>query len=127
VILGSIERFIGVLIEHYAGAFPLWLSPVQVVILPIADRHHEFALEVEKLLKSHDIRVETDKRNEKLGKKIREARLARTPYMIVIGDQEAETKCVTTRSREGVEEKMVALNDFVAKIVTEGKVPSTLK
>jgi len=127
VILGSIERFIGVLIEHFAGAFPTWLAPVQVVVLPITDRHHPFALKVEELLRDRGIRVETDARNEKLGYKIREARLGRIPWMVVIGDAEEEAGAVTLRSREGVEEKMVNLEEFAVRIEKEGRLPTPLK
>ena len=91
-LLGSIERFFGVLIEHYAGNFPLWLAPVQIKIMPIADRHQDYALQIEKTLMAEGMRVETDSRNEKVGYKIREAELQKIPYMIIIGDKELESK-----------------------------------
>jgi threonyl-tRNA synthetase len=90
-LLGSLERFFGILIEHYAGNFPLWLTPKQVKILPIADRHFEMAKEIDNFLKMHNIRVETDIRNEKIGFKIREAEVEKIPYMIIIGDKEVES------------------------------------
>ena len=99
VVFGSVERFIGVLIEHFAGAFPLWLSPVQAVILPIADRHAGRAHEIEAELKKYGIRVKVDDRSEKIGYKIREAQLQKTPYMLVVGDKEVENGTVSVRHR----------------------------
>ncbi len=100
-LLGSIERFFGVLIEHYGGAFPLWLAPVQAVVLTVTDRHNEWAREVTERLRAEGFRVEADLRNEKLGKKIREAQLQKIPYMLVIGDREVEEKTVAPRLRSG--------------------------
>ena len=100
-ILGSLERFIGVLIEHYAGKLPLWLAPVQVVILNITDKHAPRMLEVEQILKNKGLRVASDLRNEKIGFKIREHTLQRIPYMIIIGDRELETGTVAVRTRDG--------------------------
>ena len=99
VILGSLERFMGVLIEHYAGAFPCWLSPVQVKVLTISENHIQYAKEVVDILRQEDIRVELDSRKEKIGFKIREARLERAPYIFVVGDKEAEEKTVSVRNR----------------------------
>ena len=99
VVFGSVERFIGVLIEHLAGAFPLWLSPVQAVVLPIADRHADRAHEIEAELKKYGIRVKVDDRSEKIGYKIREAQLQKTPYMLVVGDKEVENGTVSVRHR----------------------------
>ena len=99
VVFGSVERFIGVLIEHFAGAFPLWLSPVQAVVLPIADRHADRAHEIEAELKKYGIRVKVDDRSEKIGYKIREAQLQKTPYMLVVGDKEVENGTVSVRHR----------------------------
>lgn len=90
VVFGSIERFIGILTEHFAGAFPMWLAPVQVKILPIAERHHEYAAKLEKALTDAGLRVENDLRSEKIGYKIREAQLHKIPYMLVVGDKEME-------------------------------------
>ncbi len=103
VVFGSIDRFMGILIEHYAGKFPVWLSPVQVKILPVSDRHVEYAKEIEKLLKANNIRVEVDLHDEKLGYKIREARMDRVPYMIILGDKEMESHSIAVRDRDGAE------------------------
>ncbi len=100
VVFGSIERFIGILIEHYAGAFPLWLAPVQVKVLPISERHHEYAQKVQEELESAGLRVETDLRSEKIGYKIREAQLQKIPYMLVVGDKEQEEGKVSVRDRK---------------------------
>jgi threonyl-tRNA synthetase len=101
-LMGSFERFIGILIEHYAGEFPLWLSPVQALVLPIADRHEDYANEVAAQLRERDIRVEVDTRTESVGKKIREGELRKVPYMLVVGDNEAEAQQVAVRRhREG--------------------------
>ena len=97
-LLGSLERFIGCLIEHYAGAFPMWLAPVQVVLLPIADRHNDYAGQVATGLISHGIRVDVDDRKESVGRKIRDAEMDKVPYMLVVGDQEAEADTVSVRS-----------------------------
>jgi threonyl-tRNA synthetase len=98
-IFGSFERFIAILIEHFAGAFPLWLAPVQVIVLPIADRHLPYALDVVAALKAAGLRAEVDDRQEKVNYKIREAQLQKIPYMLVVGDREAEEKAVAVRSR----------------------------
>jgi threonyl-tRNA synthetase len=101
-LLGSFERFIGILIEHYAGEFPLWLSPVQAAVLPIADRHTEYAREVAEALRAASLRAEVDERSESVGRKIREAELHKAPYMLVVGDKEAEGGAVAVRRhREG--------------------------
>jgi threonyl-tRNA synthetase len=98
-LLGSLERFFGVLIEHYAGAFPLWLAPVQAVVVPVAARHHEYARSVAATLRASGIRVEVDDRNEKVGYKVREAQVQKVPYMLVVGDKEAEAGNVSVRHR----------------------------
>ncbi len=100
VVLGSIERFIGVITEHFAGKFPLWLSPVQAVILPISERHHEYAQALKEKLEAAGLRVECDLRNEKIGYKIREAQLQQTPYMLVVGDKEVESNTISPRHRK---------------------------
>jgi len=99
VVLGSMERFIGALIEHYAGAFPLWLSPVQVEILPIADRHLDYAKQIKAELRRNSIRTKIDDRREKIGLKIRDAEMQKTPYMLVIGDKDIESGVVSVRAR----------------------------
>jgi len=116
VVFGSIERFIGILIEHYAGKFPLWLSPVQVKILPIADRFMEYSKGVESELAKQGIRCEVDERSEKIGYKIREAQLERVPYMLIIGQKEAESSEVSVRSREDGELGSMTVADFVQKL-----------
>jgi len=113
VILGSIERFIGVLIEHYAGAFPVWIAPVQAVVMCITDAQADYAAQVANTLRDHDVRVELDIRNEKIGYKIREARMQKVPYMIVVGDREMQDQTVTVRERSG-EQQTMTLDEFSA-------------
>lgn len=98
-LLGSLERFMGVLVEHYAGAFPIWLAPVQAAVVPVSERHHPYALTVQDRLKQQGIRVEADLRNEKVGYKIRDLQLKKTPYMLVVGDREVENQTVSVRNR----------------------------
>ncbi|MBN1959225.1 MAG: threonine--tRNA ligase [Desulfuromonadales bacterium] len=119
VIVGSIERFIGVLIEHYAGSFPLWLSPVQAIVLNVTDNQADYAQEVYEQLRSAGVRVEVDLRNEKLGFKIREAQVAKIPYMLVIGDREMEQRTVAPRFRDGKNLEPVSVDDFVAFVAAE--------
>ena len=119
VIFGSIERFIGVLIENYSGAFPTWLAPVQVKILPIADAHNDYANEVKTKLEDVGIRVEVDERNEKIGYKIREAQLQKIPYMLVLGDKEKEAGSVGVRSRKDGDIGAMPIDEFIAKVVEE--------
>ena len=119
VCFGSIERFIGILIEHFAGAFPTWLAPVQVELLPISDRQHDYAAEVAKKLTAAGIRVETDTRNEKISYKIREAQLEKAPYMLVIGDKECESGTVAVRSRKNGDMGTEALDKFIADVRKE--------
>jgi len=118
-LLGSIERFFGVLLEHHAGAFPVWLAPVQARILPILDKHHEFAEQVAAKLRDRDVDVEIDTRNEKIGFKIREAQLEKIPYMLVIGDKEVENGAVAVRSRKEGDLGSMDVDAFVEKIVAE--------
>ena len=115
-LLGSIERFIGVITEHFAGAFPAWLSPVQVKILPVTDRAIEYAKTTAAQLDSEGFRVEVDERNEKIGKKIREATLEKVPYMLVVGDRDIENKTVSVRTRGGEDLGAMPLADFAAKL-----------
>ena len=116
VILGAIERFMGVLIEHYAGAFPVWLSPVQAVILTVTDRHSPYGEEVYKQLLDADIRVQRDFRNEKLGYKIREGQMQKIPYMLVIGDREVESRTISPRQRDGENLGSMSVGDFVSLV-----------
>jgi threonyl-tRNA synthetase len=118
-ILGSFERFIGILIEHYAGAFPLWLAPEQIRILPIADRHGEYAEGVRSKLAAAGFRVTMDGRVEKIGYKIREAQLAKIPYMLVIGDREAADGTVAVRSRSAGDQGSKALDEFIGAAKAE--------
>jgi threonyl-tRNA synthetase len=115
-LLGSIERFLGVLVEHYAGAFPIWLAPVQAVIIPIAERHQGYAREVMQKLKDAEIRVEIDDRNEKMGYKIRAAQTSKIPFMLVVGDKEVESKEVSVRNRFHGDEGSQPLEDFLSKV-----------
>ncbi|MCS3915513.1 threonyl-tRNA synthetase [Caldanaerobacter subterraneus subsp. tengcongensis MB4] len=119
VIYGSIERFIGILTEHFAGAFPTWLAPVQVRVLPISEKHHEYARKVYERLQEHDIRVELDDRNEKIGYKIREAQLQKIPYMLIVGDREVEEGNVSLRSRKDGDLGPISLDNFIEKILKE--------
>jgi len=121
VILGAIERFIGVLIEHYAGNFPLWLSPVQAILLTVTDNHIPYAQDVLALLREAGIRVQSDFRNEKLSFKIREAQLQKVPYMLIIGDKEMELGAVTPRYRDGKNLDAMKPADFVTFVETEAK------
>jgi threonyl-tRNA synthetase len=111
-ILGSFERFIGMLIEHYAGAFPAWLAPTQAVIMNITDKQADFAVEVERILNESGFRAKSDLRNEKIGFKIREHTLLKVPYLLVIGDREVETRSGAVRTREGVDLGSMPLESF---------------
>jgi threonyl-tRNA synthetase len=118
-LLGSFERFIGILIEHYAGEFPLWLAPVQAIVLPIADRHNEAARDVAGRLRDAGVRVEVDDRTESVGRKIREAELRKIPYMLVVGDKEAADGMVAVRRHREGDEGAVAVDEFAARIADE--------
>ncbi len=115
-LMGSLERFFGCLIEHYAGAFPAWLAPVQVVLLPITDSQFPYVEQVASRLEEEGIRVEKDLRNEKIGFKIREAQLQKIPYMLVLGDQEIEAKTVAVRKRKSKETRTMPLEDFLREL-----------
>jgi len=119
VVFGSIERFIGVITEHFAGAFPLWLAPVQVKVMPITDRTADYAKEIAAKLDAAGVRAETDLRNEKIGYKIREAQLQKLPYMLVVGDKEAEAGTVSVRTRGGVDLGAMPVAEFMAKVEEE--------
>lgn len=118
-LLGSLERFMGILIEHYAGAFPVWLAPVQVKLLPVTDRANEYAKELQRKLEDSDFRVELDIRNEKIGYKIREAQLQKIPYMIILGDKEVEAGNVAVRSKKDGDLGTMELDAFLSKIKEE--------
>ena len=121
VCFGSIERFIGILIEHYAGAFPLWLSPVQARILTITEHQNEYAKQVAETLRAQGLRVETDLRNEKIGYKIREARNLKTPYILVIGAKEAESSALAVRKRGSEESVVMPVEEFAAQAKAEAE------
>ena len=114
VVYGSIERFIGILIENFAGAFPVWMTPVQVRILPITERHAEYAEELRKRMFDRGIRVEVDNRNEKTGYKIRESQVKKTPYTLVVGDQEQESGTVALRKYGEKDSTVMSADDFIA-------------
>ena len=116
VVFGSIERFIGIITEHFAGAFPTWLAPVQVKLLPITDRAAEYAEKVSAQLEAEGFRVEVDGRNEKIGKKIREATMEKVPYMLVVGDRDMENETVSVRLRSGEDLGAMSLDAFAAQL-----------
>lgn len=119
VVFGSIERFIGILTEHFAGAFPTWLAPVQVKLLPIADRHLDYLYDVKKALEAKGIRCEIDDRSEKMGFKIRAAQLEKVPYMVIAGDKDIENGTISVRSRKDGEQGAVTLDEFIKSIMEE--------
>jgi threonyl-tRNA synthetase len=112
-LLGSLERFFGILIEHYAGAFPVWLAPVQAVVIPIADRHVDYAQDVKRQLKAAGLRIEVDSRSERMNAKIRDAQKQKVPYMLVVGDKEIEQGQVALRMRSGENPGPMSLEDFI--------------
>lgn len=120
-LMGSLERFFGCLVEHYAGAFPVWLSPVQAIVLTVTERNDDFAREVHKKLKAEGIRAELDVRNEKLGFKIREAQLRKVPYQLVIGDKESESRQVSPRLRGGATLPSMTVDEFLAVVKAENR------
>ncbi|MFA6670877.1 MAG: His/Gly/Thr/Pro-type tRNA ligase C-terminal domain-containing protein, partial [Bacillota bacterium] len=115
-IFGSIERFIAILTEHYAGAFPLWLAPVQVKVLPITDKHNDYAEQIRKDLFKKGFRAEADLRNEKVGYKIREAQVDKIPFMLIVGDKEMQEGTVSVRARDKGDLGVSSLNEFVDEI-----------
>ncbi|HYE84053.1 MAG TPA: threonine--tRNA ligase [Clostridia bacterium] len=119
VIFGSIERFIAILTEHYAGAFPVWLAPVQVMILPISEKQQDYAVKLREKFEKLEIRAEADLRNEKVGYKIREAQLQKIPYMLVVGDKEMEEDSVAVRDRKDGDKGVMKVEDFLAQITNE--------
>ena len=121
VAYGSIERFIGILIEHFAGAFPTWLAPVQAVIIPVSEAHKEYAYEVQKQLDAAGVRVKVDDRNEKMGYRIRENQLQKVPYMLVVGDKEIADGAVAVRARKENLEGPMPVAEFIDYIVNEIK------
>ena len=120
VVFGSIERFIGILIEHFAGKFPLWLSPVQVKILPISDKYIAHAKEIETTLKKEGLRCELDERAEKIGYKIRAAQLERIPYMLIVGEKEVQANQVSVRKRDEGDLGSMSLEQLLEALRREG-------
>ncbi len=120
-IMGSIERYVSILIEHFGGKFPVWLAPVQVKLLPISEKHHQYAQELVEKMVDAGIRVELDDRSETLGAKIRDAQLEQVPYMAVVGDKEVEASSVAVRSREGGKQEVVTTEQFIEKLIAEIK------
>jgi threonyl-tRNA synthetase len=118
-LMGSMERFFGVLIEHYAGVFPLWLAPVQVRVLPITEKQHAFAQDVVRRLQANGLRAEADLRNEKVGLKIREAELAKVPFMAVVGEREAQKDSVSVRRHGGGDLGVMTVQDFSGRVQDE--------
>jgi threonyl-tRNA synthetase len=118
-LMGSFERFIGILIEHYAGEFPLWLAPVQAAVLPIADRHLDYARETAARLREAGLRVEVDERSESIGKKIREAEVQKVPYMLVVGDQEQEAGAVAVRRHREGDQGAEPVAEFARRLADE--------
>ena len=122
VVFGSIERFIGVITEHFAGAFPTWLAPVQVKLMAMTDRTHDAVNDLADKLNAAGIRVETDLRNEKIGFKIREAQMQKIPYMLIIGDKEVENGVVAVRSRKAGDLGTMTLDAFIERIDEEVRI-----
>jgi threonyl-tRNA synthetase len=118
---GSIERFFGIVTENYAGAFPLWLSPVQVQVIPVSDKFSEYAQAVTQQLLDQGLRVETDVRPDRVGYKIRDASLQKTPYIFVVGDKEREARTVNVRTRQGSELGAMSVEAFLAAVAAERK------
>ncbi|MFY9424389.1 MAG: threonine--tRNA ligase, partial [Bacillota bacterium] len=119
VVFGALERFMGMLIEHFAGAFPVWLSPVQTVVMPVSEAHVDYAGSVAEQLRDIGVRCELDDRNEKLGYRIREARLQKVPYMLVVGDSEVSSQSVSVRARGQANAETVSLDSFIERIKRE--------
>jgi len=120
-LLGAIERFIGVLIEHYGGAFPLWLSPVQISIIPISEKHIKYAEKIARELKEENFRVEIQGENETVSKKIRQVEIQKIPYALVAGEKEQRAKTIRVRSREKGDAGETKLDKFIAKIKKQVK------
>jgi threonyl-tRNA synthetase len=124
-LLGSLERFFGILIEHYAGAFPLWLAPVQVVMIPVTDKQLAAAEGIAAQLRARDWRVQVDARPEKMGAKIRDAQMQKVPYMLIMGGREVENGTVSVRSRAAGDQGVMTLEAFIAQMESEGRMALT--
>jgi threonyl-tRNA synthetase len=116
-LLGSLERFVGILIEHYAGAFPVWLSPLQALVLPISEKHHDYADKVKTRLDAAGIRCKSDLRNEKIGYKIREAQLKKVPFMLIVGDNEKASGNLSVRSRSEGDLGSSSIEAFIGRVL----------
>jgi threonyl-tRNA synthetase len=114
-ILGSLERFIGIIIEHFAGAFPVWIAPVQATVLPLSEKFTDYAAETARKLREAGLRVEVDASNEKLGAKIRDAQLKKIPYMLIVGEKEASAGTVSLRKRTGGDQGSISLDQFISE------------
>jgi len=123
-ILGSIERFFGILIEHFGGKFPVWLAPVQVMVIPVADVHHDFAQSIANELKEIGVRASCDYRDEKLGYRIRDAQMQKIPYMLVVGDKEAEGGDLALRMRDTGDAGLISLDNLKDKLIEKIKTKS---
>jgi threonyl-tRNA synthetase len=121
--IGSMERFMAYLIETYAGAFPVWLAPVQLVFIPIADRHLEAVGQLAGRFRQRDLRVDVDGRSERMQAKIRDAQLQKVPYMAVVGDKELEAGTLNIRRREGGDQESVGTDEFLARLEGEAQLP----
>ncbi len=122
-LLGSMERFIAVLIEHFAGAFPLWLAPVQARILAVSEKAADYAAEVKARLAAEGLRVESDVSADKLGAKIRRAQMEKIPYMVVVGEKDMAARVVSPRTREGTQQPATPIDDFARRLASEAKIP----
>ena len=120
-LMGSYERFIGILLEHFAGELPVWLTPVQAIVLPIADRHQQYGEAVRARLTDAGLRAELDDRTESVGRKIRDAELRKIPYMLVVGDREAESDEVSVREHRGGDAGAVPVHAFAERLAAESK------
>jgi threonyl-tRNA synthetase len=120
-VTGSIERFLGILIEHTGGDFPFWLSPEQVRVLPVADRHAAYAESVRERLRARDLRAEVDGRGESVGRRIRDGELAKVPYLLVVGDKEVEAGTASVRARHGGDRGATAVDDLAGELAAEAR------
>ena len=124
---GSMERFVAVLLEHCAGDFPLWLAPDQVIILPVSEKYVDYAQEVQSYLKKHDVRSLIDERNEKIGRKIRDAEVKKCPYMLIVGEREMNEKSVSVRRHGQIDEGSMTLESFAEMINNKVKEEQTVR
>jgi threonyl-tRNA synthetase len=124
-LMGSYERFIGILIEHYAGNFPFWLAPVQALVLPVADRHNDYAVEVQAAMRAAGLRADVDSRAESVGRKIRDAELSKAPVMLIVGDREQDAREVSVRERHEGDEGAEALDALVGRLADRAAQRST--